>query len=163
MQKLKTDGRRHAVKYMEAFEFCQELAAFWGDSEPYELLQDDSQEGWEAYFAEKRNAAEATGKRANEKKMAGFYVDLSEDGESLLSPADIEVSTIAHDLQTAAQVVEMLLIKDHTRMKHDAETPYDSTHEQQHRLLPVSPPRTGRQRRRRSDGETASRARRPKR
>lgn len=140
VQKLKADGRRHAVKYMEAFVFGQELAAFWGNYEAYELPEDESQEGWEAFFAEKRKAAEAAGKRANEEKMAGFYVDLGEDRETVLSPADIEAGTIADDLQTAAQVVEMLLIKDHTRMKHDAQTPYDSTHEQQHRLLPVSHP-----------------------
>jgi hypothetical protein len=34
----------------------------------------------------------------------------------------------------------MLLIKDHSRMKLEVETPYDSTHEQQHRLLPISHP-----------------------
>lgn len=48
--------------------------------------------------------------------------------------------TIDADLHTAAQVVEMLLIKDHSRMKLEATTPYDSTHEQQHRLLPISHP-----------------------
>lgn len=32
----------------------------------------------------------------------------------------------------------MLLIKDHSRMKLEADTPYDSTHAQQHRLLPIS-------------------------
>lgn len=34
----------------------------------------------------------------------------------------------------------MLLIKDYRRMKLEATTPYDSTHEQQHRLLPISHP-----------------------
>lgn len=34
----------------------------------------------------------------------------------------------------------MLLIKDHSRMKLEADTPYDSTHAQQHRLLPISHP-----------------------
>ena len=34
----------------------------------------------------------------------------------------------------------MLLIKDHSRMKLEAGTPYDSTHEQQHRLAPISHP-----------------------
>jgi hypothetical protein len=34
----------------------------------------------------------------------------------------------------------MLLIKDHSCMKLDATTPYDSTHKQQHRLLPISHP-----------------------
>ncbi|CAM4047956.1 hypothetical protein [Helcobacillus massiliensis] len=34
----------------------------------------------------------------------------------------------------------MLLIKDHSRMKLEATTPYDSTHEQEHRILPISHP-----------------------
>lgn len=35
----------------------------------------------------------------------------------------------------------MLLIKDHSRMKLEAATPYDSTHQQQqHGLLPISHP-----------------------
>lgn len=138
--KLSSDGRRHAIKYMEAFIFGQELAAFWGDYEAFELPGDESEAGWNASFAEKRSIAEAAGTRANEEKMAGFYVDLGEDGETALSPADIEAGTIAEDLQTAAQIIEMQLIKDHTRMKHEAKTPYDSTHEQQHRLLPISHP-----------------------
>lgn len=72
--------------------------------------------------------------------MAGFYVDLDESGGAVLSPADISAGAIADDLRTAAQVVEMLLIKDHSRMKLEATTPYDSTYEQQHRLLPISHP-----------------------
>jgi hypothetical protein len=34
----------------------------------------------------------------------------------------------------------MLLIKDHTRMKHEAVTEYDGTRAQQSRLLPISHP-----------------------
>jgi len=138
--RLKPDGRRHAVKYMESFIFGQELAAFWGDYSSYEYPDDDSQEGWDAFFEKKKSEAEAAGKRANEEKMAGFYVDLDDAGEAVLSPTDITAGTIAEDLRVAAQVVEMLLIKDHSRMKLDAVTPYDSTHEQQHRLLPISHP-----------------------
>lgn len=70
--RLRADGRRHAVKYMEAFVFGQELAAFWGDYESYEYPEDDSQEGWDAFFAKRTRDAEAAGKRANEEKMAGF-------------------------------------------------------------------------------------------
>lgn len=138
--RLKSDGRRHVVKYMEAFVFGQELAEFWGDYESYERPKDQSQEGWHAYFARKESEAEAAGKRANEEKMAGFYVDLDGDSGTVLSPADVGAGTIDADLQTAARVVEMLLIKDHSRMKIEATTPYDSTHEQQHRLLPISHP-----------------------
>lgn len=138
--RLTADGRRHAVKYMEAFVFGQELAAFWGDYGSYERPEDDSEEAWDAFFAKKRSDAEAAGKRANDEKMAGLYVDLDEVGEAVLSPADISAGTIAEDLQTAAQVIEMLLIKDHSRMKLESATPYDSTHEQQYRLLPISHP-----------------------
>lgn len=73
--------------------------------------------------------------------MTGFYVDLEGEGGAVLSPADVSAGSIDADLQTAAQVVEMLLIKDHSRMKHEATMPYDSTHEQQHRLLPISHPK----------------------
>ena len=138
--RLTSDGRRHAVKYMEAFVFGQELAAFWGDYEAYELPGDQSQEGWTAHFAKKKSETEAAGKKANSEKMTGFYVDLEGEDGAVLSPADVSAGTIDADLQTAAQVVEMLLIKDHSRMKHEATTPYDSTHEQQHRLLPISHP-----------------------
>ncbi|HZM75771.1 MAG TPA: hypothetical protein VFC19_08600 [Candidatus Limnocylindrales bacterium] len=37
-------------------------------------------------------------------------------------------------------MIEMLLITDHSRMKFDAITAYDSTHQQQRRLLPISHP-----------------------
>lgn len=138
--KLKTHGRHHASKYMEAFVFGQELAAFWGDYDSLESPEEDSQEGWEAFFAKRKSEATAAGKRANDEKMAGFYVDMDETGETVKSPADITPGAIAEDLQTAAQVIEMLLIKDHSRMKFSAAAPYDSTHEQQHRLLPISHP-----------------------
>jgi AbiV family abortive infection protein len=138
--RLTADARRHAVKYMEAFIFSQELAEFWGDYESYECPEYNSQEASDAFFADKESDAEDVDKRANEEKLAGFYVDLDADGDTVLSPAQISAGSIAEDLQTAAQVVEMLLIKDHTRMKHEAATSYDSTHEQQHRLLPISHP-----------------------
>uniref|UniRef100_UPI003D703ABB AbiV family abortive infection protein n=1 Tax=Micrococcus luteus TaxID=1270 RepID=UPI003D703ABB len=141
--RLTADGRKHAVKYMEAFVFGQELSAFWGD---YETLYegapplDGSREDWTAWFKAQRTEAAAAGKQANEDKMRGFYVDLQPKDDLLLTPGDIGSGTIADDLQTAAQVVEMLLIKDHSRMKLDARTPYDSTHAQQHRLLSISHP-----------------------
>lgn len=138
--RLKTDRRRHAVKYMESFVFGQDLAMFWGDYESFDGPVDGSQEDWDKYFAEKEAKAEAAGKRANGDKMLGFYVDLDESGDKVISPADIDRGTIEEDLQLAAQVIEMLLIKDHSRMKLEAVTPYDSTHEQQHKLLPISHP-----------------------
>ncbi len=138
--RLAADGRRHAVKYMEAFVYGQDLPAFWGDYDSYEPPAADSPEGWKEHFAEKKREAESAGKRANDEKMAGFYADLAHGGDAVSSPADIESGTIAEDLQTAAQVVEMLLIADHSRMKFDAVTSYDSTHAEQFKLLPLSHP-----------------------
>lgn len=58
----------------------------------------------------------------------------------VLTPADISAGTIDEDLQTTAQIIEVLLIKDHSRVKFEAATPHDSTHVHQHRLLPISHP-----------------------
>lgn len=69
----------------------------------------------------------------------GLYVDREDDG-TISSPTQLEVGSIPEDLRKAAQVVEMLLIQDHSRMKHGAVTPYDGTHPQQFRLLPISHP-----------------------
>lgn len=138
--RLKTDGRSHAVKYMEAFVFGHDLAAFWGVYDSYDGPLDDSQKDLDKFFAEKQTRAEAAGKLANEDKMSGFYVDLARSGDRVLSPADIAPGTIEEDLQLASRVIEMLLIKDHSRMKLEAVTAYDSTHTQQHKLLPISHP-----------------------
>ncbi|MFG1648125.1 hypothetical protein ACGFMK_48210 [Amycolatopsis sp. NPDC049252] len=102
---------------------------------------DASEADWQAYFARRAAEAEAAGKRANADKMAGFYVDLDKAGDTVHSPGDIEPGPIAEDLRTAARVVEMLLITDHSRMKFDAVTPYDSTHAQQYSLLPITHPK----------------------
>lgn len=101
---------------------------------------DGSQEDWGAHFAKRKDEAEAAAKRADEDKMAGFYVDLNRDSATVHPYRHRGAVTIAEDLQTAAQVVEMLLIKDLSRMKFNATIPYDSTHEQQHSLLPMSHP-----------------------
>ena len=53
------------------------------------------------------------------------------------SPADIEPGPIGDELRVAAQVIEMLLISDYSRME-DADTRYDSTHAQQGRFLLIS-------------------------
>lgn len=139
VSKLKSHGRSHSTKYMEAFVFGQELEAFWGhfnsDEDP-----GDTEEQWVEHFAKRQREAAEVGSQANQEKMLGFYVDTDPGTGEVLSPMRIGSGTIPEDLQTAAQVIEMLLIKDHSRMKLDADTPYDSTHAQQHRLLHISHP-----------------------
>jgi AbiV family abortive infection protein len=135
---LAQHGRSHTKKYLEAFVFGNELAVFWGD---YGSLPGHQAEGgsWEDAYQRCQEEAETAAVEANLAKQRGFYVDRDSAGV-VSSPTRVEAGTTAVDLQTAAQVVEMLLIRDHSRMKHEAVTSYDSTHAQQHRLLPISHP-----------------------
>ncbi|MFH8349609.1 AbiV family abortive infection protein [Streptomyces sp. NPDC018045] len=130
-------GRSHTKKYLEAVVFGSELAEFWGD---YSAVPEvgSGYEVWEEAHRRRQEEAELAAGEANLAKQRGFYVDRDANG-TVLSPTAIEAGTTADDLQTAARVIEMLLINDHTRMKAAA-TPYDSTHAQQFRLLPVSHP-----------------------
>lgn len=135
---IKEHGRNHAKKYMEAIVFGRELAFFWGEyDQDYEYGGDH--ESWERIWQEREQKAEAAAKEANLLKQRGFYVDQGTDG-SIKSPANIEQGTLVQTLQTAAQVIEMLLIKDHTRMKHNPAEPYDGTHSIQFNLLPIAHP-----------------------
>jgi AbiV family abortive infection protein len=134
---LTQHGRNHTKKYLEAIVFGDELAEFWGD---YSALPTSGTgyEAWEEAHKKRQAEAETAAREANLAKQRGFYVDRDVNG-AVLSPTAIPAGTTAEDLQTAARVIEMLLIKDHSRMKTSA-TPYDSTHPQQFRLLPVSHP-----------------------
>ncbi|MFE7629140.1 AbiV family abortive infection protein [Kocuria sp. NPDC057446] len=135
---LKQYGCNHTKKYLQAVVFGDELASFWGDYSAMSGNWRDA-ESWEEARERRKQEAAAAAVEANNSKKRGFYVDRDSNG-AVLSPTSIDVGTIAEDLQTAAQVVEMLLIRDHSRMKLEAVTSYDSTREQQRRLLPVSHP-----------------------
>ncbi|MTB87166.1 AbiV family abortive infection protein [Aeromicrobium sp. zg-629] len=137
VERFKADGRNHARKYFEAIVFGRELAMFWGDFS--DIPGPGDGESIEEFQAREAVEAEKGAKAANLAKQAGFYVDVAPDG-SVTSPASIEGIGVAKDLERAAKVVEMLLIRDHSRMKFEAEVPYEGTHEQQFRLLPVSHP-----------------------
>lgn len=136
VNRLKVHGRSHVQKYLEAFVFGDELAFFWGDHSRLRLPDGESRE---ENVSRRQREAEEAARQANVDKQAGFYVDRSDTG-LISSPTKTGPGDIESELQTAAQVVEMLLIQDHSRMKMYARTPYDSTHEQQFRLLPISHP-----------------------
>ncbi|WP_060887533.1 AbiV family abortive infection protein [Streptomyces caniscabiei] len=137
VESLARHGRSHTKKYLEAVVFGDELAEFWGD---YSALSDmeSGYEAWEKAHNERQAEAEVAAREANLAKQRGFYVDRDANG-AITSPTVLPAGTTADDLQTAARVIEMLLIGDHSRMK-SAAVPYDSTHAQQFRLLPVSHP-----------------------
>ncbi|WP_327180314.1 AbiV family abortive infection protein (plasmid) [Streptomyces sp. NBC_01335] len=133
---LAQHGRNHTKKYLEAMVFGDGLAEFWGDYSRWDTGAgfEDWQQAHRARMAE----AEAAAKEANAEKQRGFYVDRDASG-AVSSPTGVPAGTTAEDLQTAAQVIEMLLITDHSRMKMST-APYDGTHAQQFRLLPISHP-----------------------
>ncbi|MFE2869867.1 AbiV family abortive infection protein [Embleya sp. NPDC059259] len=135
---LRKHGRDHAKKYLQAVVFGDELAEFWGD---YGSVPGRGPEGesWEVAHERRQAEAATAAIEANLSKQRGFYVDRDDNG-IVHSPTGIEAGTTVEDLRTAARVVEMLLIRDHGRMKTEAVTEYDSTHAQQFRLLPVSHP-----------------------
>lgn len=139
VRRLEKHGRDHVEKYMAAVEYGDDLAEFWGDNSRTEGIG-ETQAEWIEYFEKRRKEAESAARRANIARQRGFYVDTDEQTGALLSPSTIDAGSIAADLQTAAKVIEMELIRDHTRMKHDALTPYDGTFDQQRRLLPISHP-----------------------
>ncbi|MER7335985.1 MULTISPECIES: AbiV family abortive infection protein [unclassified Micromonospora] len=137
VDRLARHGRDHVQKFLEAFVYGDELPAFWGD---YEAMDTRRQgESWEDAWQRRQREAEAAAKEANTAKQRGFYVDRDKVG-TISSPTCFGAGTVADDLAVAAQVVEMLLIRDHSRMKMEAVTEYDSTHDQQFRLLPISHP-----------------------
>ena len=130
--KFEAMARKHPPKLIEALSFGQQLAGFWGDysheeSRPPELWL----ERFEREAAEKETAAD----RMNQDKQSGFYVDRKQG--TLHTPADVGPQGIEEALKRSTQVAEMLLITDHSRMKHHG-VAYDSTHDLQMRLLPFS-------------------------
>ncbi len=137
VEALRRHGRDHTRKYYEAVVFGDELDAFWGDYSS--AAKPGEGESWRDFWDRRDAEAEAAATAANAAKQQGFYVDVDAAGK-ISSPADVDPRGIDEDLKRAAQVVEMLLIRDHSRMKLDSKVPYDSTHEQQFRLLPVSHP-----------------------
>ncbi|MGW6359913.1 AbiV family abortive infection protein [Streptomyces sp. NPDC055092] len=134
---LAQHGKSHIKKHLEAVVFGDELAQFWGHYSAVPATGPSYEEREKAHKA-RQEETEAAARKANPAKQRGFHVDQDEDG-TILSPTAISAGTTEHDLQTAARVIEMLLINDHVRMK-SAAAPYDSTHGQQNRLLPIAHP-----------------------
>jgi AbiV family abortive infection protein len=136
---LEKHGRNHLAKYMSALEFGDGLPEFWGDYSEWEDVGHTDGE-WAERVERRRAEIDAAAREANTAKQRGFYVDLDDTSGEVRTPRAVDGGSIMEDLRTVAQVIEMLLISDHTRMKHLAVTPYDSTHFLQQRLLPLSHP-----------------------
>lgn len=126
-------SRAHLAKYAAAYEFGRELEVFWGGS--YEFLSppDDDWAGW---YARQEAEAEEAARRANLDKQQALYVDL-QDG-TLSTPDRFTAADVGDHLVRAAQVIEMMLIKDHTRMQDGDPARFDDTGDLQWKLMPTS-------------------------
>ncbi len=122
-------ARDHLAKYAAAYEFGRDLEAFWGGDYP-DVPEDDD---WERWNAERDAEARAAATAANQEKQRGFYVDLT-DGV-ITTPLQFDSDLVEDHLVTAAQVIEMMMIRDHSRMKFESPDHYDGTHDLQERVL----------------------------
>lgn len=129
-----TNARVHLTKYAAAYEFGRELSSFWGGS--YEDAYPADDEDWSAWYAAQRRQAEEAARVANVEKQRGFYVDL--DGDRVLTPERFTADDVGDELVRAAQVIEMMLIKDHTRMQSGDPARFDPTYDLQWMVMPTS-------------------------
>jgi len=136
--------RKHDLKIAASIEADEELDPFWGAYVAYEDfdMEFDDLETWfqskKLDLQRKDLDRKAQARALNLQKQAGFYVDRV--GRSITTPttAAVEVGDVRWALTRAAQVVEMLLISDHTRMQDLPVGLRDSTMNLQQRVSPYS-------------------------
>lgn len=114
-------SKMHRAKIEAGDQYGSRLGPFWGD---YDNIP------------EPRDAGDI-----DKLKQVGFYVDRSPGvGGRFGSPLDVDPGPVAQMLLSTAQIAEMALITDHSRMKYHSDLPYDSTMDLQNALLPISHP-----------------------
>jgi len=129
--------RMHNPKITASIEADEDLDPFWGDHSAYDDfdVETDDLGDW---FRKKDLDRGAQAGVLNLQKQAGFYVDRA--GHTITTPVGAEVGDMRLALIRAAQVAEMLLISDHTRMKDLPPEREDSTMDLQMRVMPYSHP-----------------------
>ena len=99
-----TVSKNHHDKVTQAETYGHDLKPFWGDYSDWA----ESASG-----PMSRDPAEV-----DREKQAGFYVAAAPSaGGRFESPLDVEPEPVAAELERVAQVAEMALISDHTRMQ----------------------------------------------
>lgn len=125
---LRTTRRPHTEKLQVAEQFASGLTGFW-----------DSARRHEYYSLPDLETFEATARRRNLDKQAGFYVDRA--GTSITSPLDAPSGEVEEDIQRAAQVIQMHLIEDHTRQQDAPDITLVNTAEDLHwAVMPYAQP-----------------------
>ena len=119
-------SRDHREKISATDDYARNLGPFWGDYNAWE-------DGATAEPA--RVPAEV-----DTQKQAGFYVASAPGaGGRFGTPLDIDAEPIAAELVRVAQLAEMSLIADHTRMKHGP-ADYDSAQDLHWAVMPYAHP-----------------------
>lgn len=128
----------HRKKLVASLQYGEELPSFWGDYSGLESELDLSGDAVAQHVQARKSEHESSAKTINIEKQAGFYVDRV--GTMVVTPQAQDVGDLFPAITRTAGVVEMLLITDHSRMKHQTPDRYDLTSDLQGRLLPFSHP-----------------------
>jgi AbiV family abortive infection protein len=125
---LRGTRRPHTEKLQVAEQFASGLGGFW-----------DPARRAEYFDLPDLRAFEATAKRRNLDKQAGFYVDRSAD--TVTSPLQVPGDGVAEDIRLAAKVIQMHLIEDHTRQQDSPDLALiDSAEDLHWAVMPHSDP-----------------------
>lgn len=125
---LRTTRRPHAEKLQVAEQFASGLRGFW-----------DPDRRIEYYELPDLASFEATARRRNLDKQAGFYVDRS--GKVITSPLHVPADGVADAIRRAAKVIQMHLIEDHTRQQDAPDAGLiDSAEDLHWAVMPYSDP-----------------------
>lgn len=101
---LRSARRPHGQKLQVAEQFAAGLGGFW-----------DTDRREDYYSLPDLETFEATAKKRNLDKQAGFYVDRNE--HTITSPLQVPADGLSDDIRQAAKVIQMQLIEDHTRQQ----------------------------------------------
>lgn len=123
------DAIVNVAAYIEA---AQGVGPFWGESNAFEPTPGLSREAEHALRVEQARDSAA-------EKRVCLYVFL-DTNRSVATPGSVGEDERTEELVNIARVVEMLLIMDHTRMKHNSSEPYDTTVDRQVELLRLTNP-----------------------
>lgn len=134
--------RDHVAKNTDALLYGDDLDRFWGGVSDYPHLDSmpwPGEPGWEEAVDASRKKSEARGGAANRAKQAGLYVGVNLQSMRTQTPSELDRVAVAEEIRRIAQVIEMMLINDHTRMAYDTEINlYESAQDLHRALLDVA-------------------------
>ncbi|MFA7267019.1 MAG: AbiV family abortive infection protein [Candidatus Nanopelagicales bacterium] len=115
------------------FDTAEDLGPFWGDFAQFDLGEASSpgeRDSWRGFLD-----------AANSPESIHRHLRVTQTTEGVVvNPSDVVVGDLPSELTRLAEVIEMCLIVDHTRMKHESVMPYDTTIDRQEEVLRLTHP-----------------------